>query len=170
VEAVEKPFSRDSYLAGFVVLDTVAEDDAGTISSALTSMEPWRTLGYSRGTVQTYILRDDPALHRYLMRIDGAVAGAVFLRYPWLVGPYIELFAIFPAYQRRGAGRAILEWIEDESRGISRNLWALVSSFNTEARLFYRRMGFSEAAALTDLVKAGCDEILIRKPLRMGGT
>jgi len=166
VEAVEKPFSRGSYLARFIVLDVVSQDDAAALSSALTSMEPWRTLGYSRGSVQAYILRDDPALHRYLMRIDGAVAGAIFLRYPWLFGPYIELLAIFPAYQRRGAGRAILEWIEDESRGISRNIWALVSSFNTEARLFYRRMGFSEAAPITDLVKLGCDEILIRKALR----
>lgn len=167
METVEGPFSRSSYLAEFLVLDAFEERDADPLCSALVSMDPWRTLSYSRSGIRAYLLRVDPALHRYVVRIDGALAGAVFLRHPWLFGPYVELFAIFPTHQRCGAGRAIVHWIENESRQFSRNLWALVSSFNTPARFFYRRMGFLELTPLADLVKPGCDEILIRKRLQM---
>lgn len=165
--AIEKPFCRRSYqLAPALILDTPTGADAGVISSMVVSMDPWRALGYSEPSIQAYILRGDPALHRFAVRIDGALAGVVFLRYPWLFGPYIEFIAIFPSRQKHGTGRAIVQWMESELRGISKNIWALVSSFNIEARRFYGRMGFREVAPIADLVRTGCEEILIRKPLR----
>jgi hypothetical protein len=45
------------------------------------------------------------------------------------------------------------------------NVWILVSSFNTRARRFYARQGYTEIGTLTDFVQPGCDEVLLRKVL-----
>jgi len=73
--------------------------------------------------------------------------------------------ALFDPHQGKGLGFEIMSWLEKEARPASRNLWALVSAFNTKGRAFYQRLGFAELTPLTDLVKAGCDEILLRKRL-----
>jgi GNAT superfamily N-acetyltransferase len=73
--------------------------------------------------------------------------------------------ALFDPHQGKGLGFEIMSWLEKEARPASQNLWALVSAFNTKGRAFYQRAGFVELVPLTDLVKAGCDEILLRKRL-----
>jgi len=88
------------------------------------------------------------------------------VRYPWLRGAYIELFAVFPQAQGRGVGRAALEFIETHYRGRTDNLWLLVSGFNSGARCFYEKQGFYPVGVIVDLVVAGQDEVLMRKVIR----
>jgi ribosomal protein S18 acetylase RimI-like enzyme len=80
-----------------------------------------------------------------------------------LRGAYIELFAVLPAAQGRGVGRAILEFVESSYRGRAANLWLLVSAFNSGARGFYEKHGFRPIGVIEDLVVVGQDEILMRK-------
>ena len=87
----------------------------------------------------------------------------VCIRPPWLRGPYIELVCVFPPHQGRGIGDALVSWMETRTGSGEPNLWALVSAGNAGARRFYARLGFREVAPLADLVRAGCDEILLRK-------
>ena len=52
-----------------------------------------------------------------LLEVDGVEAGAVSIRFPWLKGPYLELLALLPPFQRQGIGAGILTWFEQ--RGVS---------------------------------------------------
>lgn len=143
---------------------TAAEIPA--LAAALAGLEPWLTLGFSAAGLTGYLGRQDPALSRMVAEQDGAVAGILALRAPWLRGPYVELLAVLPHRQGGGIGTALLDWAAAQSGG---NLWACVSGFNTPARAFYAKAGFIEVAPLPDLVADGFDEILLRRrpgPLR----
>ena len=159
------PFSEPRYELTACIVQQLASEDVAPISSALAVMEPWRTLGYRADGLARYLLRSDPALSRYLVRVSGEIGGVVCVRYPWLLGPYLELLALFDPHRGKGLGFEIMSWLEKEARPASQNLWALVSAFNTKGRAFYQRLGFAELAPLTDLVKAGYNEILLRKRL-----
>jgi ribosomal protein S18 acetylase RimI-like enzyme len=128
-------------------------------------MEPWLTLGYRSETLFNYLVCHDPGLYRYAVLVSGELAGTLCVRFPWFLGPYIEMIAICPPCQGRNIGRDILTWVESRAAHSSRNLWAAVSSFNSKARLFYRSQGFDEVAVLDDLVKKGSAELLLRKRL-----
>ncbi|MEN6484417.1 MAG: GNAT family N-acetyltransferase [Syntrophobacteraceae bacterium] len=158
------PFDAVAYELESCSLEVLKHHEAEETSRFLAAMDPWLTLGYTQEQLQRYLVRPDPSLKRFSIRAAGAApAGILCLRYPWLLGAYIETVALFGAGTGRGIGRALIQWIEDQTRPASRNIWALVSSFNVPARGFYTHMGFEEIAPLTDLVKHGCDEILVRK-------
>ncbi|MCU0589560.1 MAG: GNAT family N-acetyltransferase [Syntrophobacteraceae bacterium] len=161
-----EPFPKDCIHLPTFSLCPIARGEAGEIADVIASMDPWRTLGYGSSSLSSYLLRFDPALSRYAVRTSGETSGVVCVRHPWLLGPYIELLALFQRAQGKGLGRDVISWIQ--TRGTlssSRNLWATVSSFNTRAWSFYARLGFARVASLKDLVQAGTDEILIRKTL-----
>ena len=135
------------------------------ISRVLASVDPWRRLGYRSEQLFNYLVRHDPALKRYAVKVSDDTAGVVCVRFPWLIGPFNELLAIFDVHQGKGLGREVMNWMEQAYRPLARNLWTTVSSFNTRARQFYDSIGFSETAVLNDLVADGNDEILLRKRL-----
>jgi ribosomal protein S18 acetylase RimI-like enzyme len=93
------------------------------------------------------------------------VDGLAVVRRPWLLGAYIELFAVLPLAQRRGVWRAMLHHLERDHRERTRNLWLLVSAFNTPARRLYESAGFVRIGEIPDLVAPGQDEVLMRKVL-----
>ena len=139
--------------------------DAAAIAAMLVALEPWRTLGYRSDQLSRYLLRADPALHRFRIVDREALIGVLCVRYPWLRGPYIELVGLAPQARGSGLGRAIVGWIEGEVLGEAANLWACVSAGNRSARSFYASRGFFEVAPLEDLVSPGHAEILLRKQI-----
>jgi diamine N-acetyltransferase len=159
-----KPFSAERYQCAFTQLVRLHPNQAELLAGQLVRMDPWRTLGYSQPGLYTYLVQDDSALHRYVVRNSEKLAGMVTVRNPWLFGPHLELLAVFPTFQGRGIGREVLEWLQEEARP-SRNLWVVVSAFNTGARRFYHRHGFKKIASLDDLIVPGNDEHLLRKVL-----
>lgn len=157
------PFGEDLYTLRSCALQRLCGKDADPAGNALAAMDPWRTLGYSARGLSRYLLRHDPALNRFRVVLSEESAGVVAIRYPWLLGPYIELLALYGPYQSSGIGKEILQWVESRVRSTSGNLWALVSSFNTPGQEFYRKAGFVAVAPLEDLVCPGHAEILLRK-------
>jgi diamine N-acetyltransferase len=147
-------------------LSPVAASEATDLAARVAALDPWRTLGLSGETIARYLVRDDPAATREVVRVGGAPAGIVGVRSPWLRGPFIELLAIFPAFARRGLGRAVVASIADRARTDHANLWVTVSAFNVPARAFYAAVGFREVAVLPDLIVRGFDEVLLHLPLR----
>ncbi len=140
--------------------------EARPLAEALAGMDPWGRLGFKPAVLTTYLEKRDGALSVYGIEIGGHLAGGMTLRYPWLKGPYLELLAVLPAYQKHGLGRLALEWAMARARhGGAGNLWACVSAFNTPARAFYHRLGFVETCQLDDLVRDGEAEMLLRKRL-----
>lgn len=133
-----------------------------TIAGQLARMDPWARLDYSASGLRAYLDRDDASLDKRAILIQGQPAALICLRQPWLLGPCIELLAVLPDHQNRGLGGQLINWAASRA---GRNLWALVSAFNADARRFYARHGFVEIAPIPDLIRPGSDEILLRRPL-----
>ncbi|MHC1745360.1 MAG: GNAT family N-acetyltransferase [Syntrophobacteraceae bacterium] len=161
VEGVEWPVELRSCR-----LAPVTSETAGALSISLSQMDPWRTLGYLADGLRRYLLREDPGLARTAVFKAGELAGVVCVRSPWLRGASLELLAVLPECRGEGVGAEIMGWIEDRALPVGPNLWTTVSSFNVEAQRFYERCGFEPVACLTDLIKSGFDELLLRKRLK----
>jgi GNAT superfamily N-acetyltransferase len=139
---------------------------ADRIGQVMTNMDPWKRLGFGADSLTHYLLKPDSSLVRTVILDCGELVGAIAIRSPWLRGPYLELLAVFPDHQGRSIGRLALDWAFDTAKtNNALNFWACVSAFNHKARGFYAHMGFAETAELTDLVKAGEAEMLLRKVL-----
>ncbi|MBK8208600.1 MAG: GNAT family N-acetyltransferase [Rhodospirillales bacterium] len=165
--SVKSPFAAIAHPlpSNGTLLPLVDTSDAAAIAALLVVEDPWRTLGYQEETVSRYLMRPDPALHRFRLMREGVLVGVLGIRYPWLRGPYIELIGVTPEARGFGLGGAVVTWIEEEARGEAANLWACVSESNADARRFYARRGFIEVAPIDDLVARGHAEILLRKRL-----
>ena len=149
----------------FIAVPALPRGTAETLGAALAAIDPWRTLGYTAPALARGLESEHPDLTRFIAVRDGVTEGLFAVRHPWLRGAYIELFAVLPAAQGRGVGRAALAWIESYYQGRCANLWLLVSGFNARARAFYERQGFHPIGTIPELVVAGQDEVLLRKRL-----
>jgi ribosomal protein S18 acetylase RimI-like enzyme len=152
-------------LEGCQLSSPPTEAQAQVIAGMLAASEPWLSLKFSAAALAGYLTRDDAALRRFVVSVDGEVAGVICLRHPWLRGPYIELLGMSPAHRGKGLGRQVLAWAESEARREARNLWVLTSSFNQQAQDFYRSLGFLPIGTIEGLVSPEHDEILLRKVL-----
>jgi GNAT superfamily N-acetyltransferase len=135
------------------------------LAEAVAAIDPWARLGTGSERMLTGLTVEDPHVCRRRIVVDGEDAGLVVVRYPWLFGPYLNLLAVLPAYQRGGLGAAVIAWMEAEVAGYSRNLWLCASSFNAAALAFYAAQGFARVGDLPDLVAPGFAEVLMRKRL-----
>jgi ribosomal protein S18 acetylase RimI-like enzyme len=127
-------------------------------------MEPWSVMNYPADRLAAFLASAGGGVARYVVSVDGEEAGAVSVRHPWLMGPYLELLALLPRAQNQGIGSSIMAWFETAAlQHGARNLWVCASSFNERALRFYERHGFTTAAMLPDLVADAYNEILLRK-------
>lgn len=80
--------------------------------------------------------------------------------------PYLKRIGVDPAVTGAGLGGLLLQEIERRLIETGRReLFLLVSDFNTGAQRFYRRNGYQEIGRLPDLAVSGIDEIFLRKQL-----
>jgi diamine N-acetyltransferase len=168
------PFGKDRYSLALedgqqLVLEPPDGVSAQALGHALASIDPWQTLRISADTLSAFLLREDPHCFRKVISCDHAIAGLVAVRNPWLFGPYLNLLAVLPPFQRHRIGSAILHWMASEVGETASNLWVCVSKFNPRAFAFYERHGFEFVAELPELVKPGFAELLLRKQLRRAG-
>jgi GNAT superfamily N-acetyltransferase len=162
--AFAKPRCQLALPAGRVLtLEPPDAASAGQVAEAICRLDPWLTLQTRPERLRALLLREDPHCYRHIMRLEGALAGVVVIRSPWLYGPYLNLLAVLPPYQHSGIGSAILAWIAGAAEG---NLWVCASEFNARAIAFYERHGFHRVALLPDLVVPGFAEVLLRKRLK----
>jgi ribosomal protein S18 acetylase RimI-like enzyme len=162
----QKAFSNPTEnLEGCQLSSLMTAEHALEIAEMLAASEPWVSLKFSAASLAGYLSRDDAALRRYAILVDGNVAGIICVRHPWLRGPYIELIGVSPSHRGKGIGKQVLAWAETEARRESKNLWVLTSSFNYEAQKFYLGLGFYSIGPIQGLVSPEHDEILLRKIL-----
>ena len=153
------------HLPRCILTRAVSEAEANQLGGQLAALDPWRTLGFSPAALAGYLLRDDPALHRYAVQVEESLAGVVCVRYPWLRGPYIELLGLAGGFQGQGLGRELLAWVESAALPVASNVWVAASSFNERALAVYRRAGFEPVGVIEGLVREEMNEILLRKRL-----
>jgi ribosomal protein S18 acetylase RimI-like enzyme len=161
LQQIPTVFDAREHLLSACSLLPLTADMALAVANQLTRLDPWLTLGYRPESLAHYLQRADVSLHKFLVSASGQIVGVVCCRYPWLFGPFLELLAVYPQFQGQGFGREILDWLENPVAFA--NIWTTVSAFNISALNFYTKCGFQEAGLLTDLVRAGFDEILLRK-------
>ncbi len=160
-------FELKTHDTGAGLLRPLSPGNAERLGAALAAMPPWSVIGYPAERLAASFRRQPPSVRRFELLVDGELAGTVAIQDPFLHGPYLQLLAIFPGFQGRNLGSAILEWMEREARSQeSRQLWLCVTTFNTRARAFYERFGFEEVAVLDKLATEASDEVLMRKRLR----
>lgn len=80
---------------------------------------------------------------------------------------HLSLLAVQPAQQRRGIGRALVEWLEESARvaGLS-GIHLEVRATNLDARRFYRCLGFQELALLPRYYKGVESAVWMARDLR----
>ena len=139
---------------------------AGDLAIGLSQIEPWLRLETGAARLAHHFEQVDPGLNRFAVFLNGVLAGAVSVRFPWLRGPYLELLGLLPDAQGCGAGRAIMNWFESESPHETRNFWLLCSDFNDRALQFYRAMGYEKTVLIEGLYAEGFDDFLMRKVIK----
>lgn len=163
------PFRAERYAIGplrngvAAALQPMTAKGARILGPAAAAIGPWAHYGFDGSKLAESLGRVGDSVKRYQIECDGEIAGAVVIVCPWLSGPYLQMLAILPPYQKRGIGAAILDWFETEARGNFRNVWLCVSGFNVDAQRFYRMHGFEQVANLDGLMRDGDDELLMRK-------
>ena len=140
-----------------------AAEDQATIVAMLCAQDPWRRLGYTEADWRRVLTHPLRGREGFVIEDSSSAAGIALLRANFLVGDYLELFAIAADAHGRGLGAALLVAVERVAFARGRNLFVCVSDFNHTARRFYARHGYQEVGTLPDLLVTGSSELLLRK-------
>jgi ribosomal protein S18 acetylase RimI-like enzyme len=126
-------------------------------------MEPWLSLGYTAAGLGRYLRRMARANQALIAYENGTVLGIATVQPDVLLGHFIALLAVRPEAAGKGIGTSLVARIERDT--FRKRQWLYVSSDSTNrsAARFYRKLGFSKVARLTDLIRNGHAEILWRK-------
>ena len=152
--------TRDGRALALAPITAAAADRLG---EAIARIGPWAHYAIA-GTALAEGFRSGVTAS-YQIECAGESAGAVVIRPAWLIGPYLQMLAVLPAFQGQGIGTRVVTWFEAEARLKGRSAWLCVSAFNPGAQRLYRAHGFELVATLGDLVRDGDDELLMRKRL-----
>lgn len=168
---VPQPFRGERYAIGAardgraLVLEPMTPVAADQLGAAIAQVGPWAHYAIPPATLAENFKLPSVAVASYRIECGGETAGAVAVRPMWLMGPYLQMLAVLPQFQRQGIGTRVVTWFEAEARIKARNAWLCVSAFNPGAQCLYRAHGFEPIATLDGLVREGDDELLMRKRL-----
>lgn len=163
-------FAETSHdLGGGLRLAPMSATDAAWAGATCAAIEPWLSYPFSAAELTAFFAEREPGAPRFVVALDGRMAGALVVRSRWLRGPYVHMLAVAPPLQGRGIGARLLAWAEAEARAAAdRNLWIAVTETNSGARRLYERCGFGVVAPLPGLVRDDRVELLMRKRLDSG--
>ncbi len=85
------------------------------------------------------------------------------------ISAYLRLIGVRPDQTSKGIGAALLREAERLAAERSRDMFLLVSDFNTAAQRFYQRLGYQQVGRLPGYVLANVDELILWKRLRSAG-
>jgi [ribosomal protein S18]-alanine N-acetyltransferase len=123
--------------------------------------DPWTTLGMNYQ--QCRLAFDGPCKEVYVAEFENKLAGFVILQVCGSFKGYIQTICVDESLRGGGIGKQILQFCEKRILAISPNIFICVSSFNKRAIKLYMETGFKLVGELTDFVKEGFTELLLRK-------
>ena len=127
----------------------------------MVSSDPWITLGITLDRLLERLT--DPTREIHVATVGEEINGVLILFLDGVLKGYIQTIAVHPNWQSRGVGARLMEFAEERIFNLSPNVFLLVSSFNTEAQKFYKRLGYQCVGELANFVIQGHSEILMRK-------
>jgi len=137
--------------------------DREAVVQLLTESDPWKTLGYSGADWDRIFCPLPQGRDAYVAVVESTIAGIAIVREKFLLGDYLELLGVAVSARGKGIGRKLLEHIEPLVFGRTKNLFACVSDFNTQARAFYKKHGYQEIGPMPNFLIPGSAEMLLRK-------
>jgi diamine N-acetyltransferase len=150
-------------------LSPVRDDEAAGLAERMCAIPPWSTYGIAPAHLQGLFRPAGNGAMALAVRTPGRIepVGVAVVRWPWLIGPYMQFLGLDPQFHGQGLGSRVLTWMETEARlAGARNMWICAAGFNDGAQRLYERFGFTSVAALDDLIQDGIPEVLMRKRLR----
>jgi ribosomal protein S18 acetylase RimI-like enzyme len=145
------------------VIRDMNPDDREAVVRLLGKSDPWRTLGYTKDDWDCIFCPLPQGRDSYVAEVEGKVAGIAIVREKFLLGDYLELLGIALWARGKGLGGTLLRHIEPIVFGRTKNLFACVSDFNTQARAFYQKHGYQEIGPMPNFLIPGSAELLLRK-------
>ena len=123
--------------------------------------DPWITLGMDY--YQCLAAFDGLCKEVYVARYENELAGFVVLQVCGSFKGYIQTICVKEQFRGCGFGKKILAFCESRILELSPNIFICVSGFNTGAIKLYQSQGFKLVGELTDFIKEGFTELLLRK-------
>jgi GNAT superfamily N-acetyltransferase len=166
-----RPGDRDRVSELLVATAAFSDEEIGVALELLDSCHPERSEGpaFARSSDQDYEFigaYDDS---------DRLLGYACFGPTPATVGTFdLYWLAVDPAAQGRGAGRALVRWVEQELASRGARLLVVETSSRADyahTREFYARGGYAEVARVRDFYAPADDRIILttRLTTREGG-
>lgn len=137
--------------------------DAETCARMMAESEPWLTLGRKYEGLLKAVL--NPAREIYLAKSGDEMSGFVMINMQGAFTGYIQTLFVAPSWRSRGTGAELMAYAEARIFQQTPNVFLCVSSFNTGAQKFYKRIGYTVIGELKDYLVSGYDEILMRKTI-----
>ncbi|BFU95313.1 MAG: putative N-acetyltransferase [Nitrospira sp.] len=138
-------------------------EDRDPVIRLLLASNPWTRLGHTAAEWDRYFAPLPEGRDSYVAEQGGSAAGIAVVRRKFLLGDYLELFAVAEPARGLGLGGRLLAYVESLVFARAKNLFICVSDFNEPARRFYRKHGYQEIGAIPDLLIPGSAEVLLRK-------
>ena len=146
-----------------IAIIPAASDDYEWSALLMATNEPWITLRRDLEGARSAVRR--PATELFIARDGDERLGFLLLAPYGLAGaPYIATIAVDARARGRGVGSHMLRWAEHRYAD-RRNIFLLVSSFNTRAQQLYVRHGYEPVGEIPDYVVPGYSEVIMRKRL-----
>jgi ribosomal protein S18 acetylase RimI-like enzyme len=79
--------------------------------------------------------------------------------------PYLKQIGVHPDFTSMGVGSALLNYVEEDSKRHSNQLFLLVSDFNKAAQKFYDRHGYQQIGMIPAYVLPDVTELIYYKRL-----
>jgi ribosomal-protein-alanine N-acetyltransferase len=140
-----------------------SDEDVDWGARVMADSEPWITLG--RGLDASRADLSDTAKERFLAWVGSERAGFLILNMAGAFVGYVQTLCVAPGFRGRGIGSRLVRFAEERVFRESPNVFLCVSSFNSNARRLYERLGYELVGELTDYFVAGHAELLMRKSL-----
>ena len=137
------------------------EAQALACARLMASSEPWITLRRDEAGAKRNL--HHPAAEVYVAEENGTVIGFIVLTMQGPFRGYIATVGVVAERRSQGLGAQLIRFAEERIFREAPNVFLCVSSFNTRAQKFYRRLGYERIGELRDFIVPGHGEILMRK-------